>query len=76
MNRRLLFLVTSLLATLFATGGAFGQSDSLLQRYDLAVENLEIAVTSVPGDGAQARDELERALNALLTLSASASAPT
>lgn len=75
MNRRLLFLVTSVLATLLAAGGAFAQSDSLLQRYDLAMENLEIAVDSVPSDGAQARDELERALNALLTLSASASSP-
>lgn len=75
MNRRLLILVTSVVATLLAAGGAFAQGDSILQRYDLAVENLEIAVDSVPADGAQARDELERALNALLTLSASASSP-
>jgi hypothetical protein len=50
-------------------GAAFAQDDSILQRYDLAVENLEFAVAAVPGDGVQARDELERAVNALLTLS-------
>ena len=48
---------------------ALAQEDSVLQRYDLAVENLEFAIASVPGDAVQARDELERAVNALLTLS-------
>jgi len=48
---------------------ALAQEDSVLQRYDLAVENLEFAIASVPGDPVQARDELERAVNALLTLS-------
>ena len=61
----------AVVAALFALGGApaLAQEDSVLQRYDLAVENLEFAVQSVPGDALQARDELERALNALLTLS-------
>lgn len=61
----------AVVAALFALGGApaLAQEDSVLQRYDLAVENLEFAVQSVPGDALQARDELERAVNALLTLS-------
>ncbi len=73
MNRRLLIIATTL-ATLFL-GSATAQEDNLLQRYDLAIENLEIAVASVPDDGVQARDELERALNALLTLSTNATSP-
>src|SRR5690606_13621193 len=57
-------------ALLVAVGApALAQEDSVLQRYDLAVENLEFAIASVPGDPVQARDELERAVNALLTLS-------
>ncbi len=61
----------AVVAALLALGGApaLAQEDSVLQRYDLAVENLEFAVQSVPGDAIQARDELERAVNALLTLS-------
>ncbi len=74
MNRRLLIIATTL-ATLIL-GIATAQEDNLLQRYDLAIENLEIAVMSVPNDGVQARDELERALNALLTLSTNATSPT
>ncbi len=74
MNRRLLVIATTL-ATLLL-GSALAQEDNLLQRYDLAIENLQIAVASVPNDGLQARDELERALNALLTLSTNATSPT
>lgn len=74
MNRRYLVIATTLIALLL--GSATAQEDSLLQRYDLAIENLEIAVASVPSDGLQARDELERALNALLTLSTNATSPT
>jgi hypothetical protein len=48
---------------------AAAQDDAFLQRYDLAIENLQVAVQSVPADNAQARDELDRAVNALLTLS-------
>ncbi|HNR00204.1 MAG TPA: hypothetical protein PKN52_09385, partial [Trueperaceae bacterium] len=69
MIRRQLSLATVVLAVALWSGAAFAQEDSLLQRYDLALENLQIATASVPGDGLQARDELERALNALLTLS-------
>jgi len=69
MIRRQLTFATGVLVVFFCLSGAFAQEDSLLQRYDLAIENLEIATASVPTDGAQARDELERALNALLTLS-------
>lgn len=74
MNRRLLIFALSLVALL--AGSAAAQEDSLLQRYDLAIENLEIATASVPDDGVQARDELERALNALLTLSTNATSPS
>ncbi len=61
----------AVVAALFVLVGApaLAQEDSVLQRYDLAVENLEFAIASVPGDPVQARDELERAVNALLTLS-------
>lgn len=61
----------AVVAALLAVGGApaLAQEDSVLQRYDLAVENLEFAVQAVPGDALEARDELERAVNALLTLS-------
>lgn len=69
MIRRQLSLATAVLAVALWSGAAFAQEDSLLQRYDLALENLQVATASVPGDGLQARDELERALNALLTLS-------
>ncbi len=69
MIRRQLILATGVLVVLTYLSGAFAQGDSVLQRYDLAIENLQVATASVPQDGAQARDELERALNALLTLS-------
>ncbi|HET9028045.1 MAG TPA: hypothetical protein VFN07_11005 [Trueperaceae bacterium] len=69
MIRRQLILATGVLVVLTCLSGAFAQGDSVLQRYDLAIENLQVASASVPQDGAQARDELERALNALLTLS-------
>lgn len=69
MIGRLRFIATCALIATLGMGAAFAQDDSVLQRYDLAVENLEFAVASVPGDGVQARDELERAVNALLTLS-------
>lgn len=69
MIGRLRFFATCVLVATLGIGAAFAQDDSVLQRYDLAVENLEFAVAAVPGDGVQARDELERAVNALLTLS-------
>ncbi len=70
MIRRRSFTITwGLLLLLLSSAPALAQEDSVVQRYDLAIENLEFAVASVPGDGVQARDELERAINALLTLS-------
>ncbi len=69
MNWRQRILATGIFCLVLGLGAAMAQEDSVLQRYDLAIENLRIAVESVPGDGVQARDELERALNALLTLS-------
>lgn len=68
IRRQLTLAIGTLVAFAFLTT-AVAQDDSVLQRYDLAIENLQVATASVPQDGAQARDELERALNALLTLS-------
>ncbi len=76
MIRRQLTLTTGVMVVLTFLAVAFAQDDSVLQRYDLAIENLEVATASVPQDGAQARDELERALNALLTLSRDATSTT
>lgn len=45
------------------------QTDTYLQRYDLATENLSQAVAAVPGDSAKARSQLDHAVNALMTLS-------
>lgn len=69
IRRRRLATFLTLALLLVCTAPAFAQGDSVLQRYDLAIENLQFAVAAVPGDGVVARDELERAINALLTLS-------
>ena len=45
------------------------QTDTYLQRYDLAIENLNQAVAAVPDDSAKARSQLDHAVNALMTLS-------
>ncbi|HZJ08898.1 MAG TPA: hypothetical protein VFD39_04330 [Trueperaceae bacterium] len=69
MNARHGVIAICAVVALAGAGVALAQEDNVLQRYDLALENLQFAIDSVPGDGVQARDELERALNALLTLS-------
>lgn len=69
IRRRRLTIAWTLALLLLSSSPALAQDDSVLQRYDLAIENLQFAVAAVPGDGVQARDELERAINALLTLS-------
>lgn len=68
-RRQRLAIGFTLALLLLSTSPALAQGDSVLQRFDLAVENLQFAVAAVPGDGVVARDELERAINALLTLS-------
>lgn len=69
MNARQRVIAVWAVVVLAGAGVSLAQEDNVLQRYDLALENLQFAIDSVPGDGVQARDELERALNALLTLS-------
>src|SRR5690554_1866215 len=69
MNARHRVIAICAVVALAGAGVSLAQEDNVLQRYDLALENLQFAIDSVPGDGVQARDELERALNALLTLS-------
>jgi len=69
MNARHGLTALCAIVILAGAGASLAQEDNVLQRYDLALENLQFAIDSVPGDGVQARDELERAVNALLTLS-------
>ena len=69
MNARHGLTALCAIVILAGVGASLAQEDNVLQRYDLAMENLQFAIDSVPGDGVQARDELERAVNALLTLS-------
>lgn len=45
------------------------EQDAYLQRYEIAVDNLRTAVSAMPGDGVLARESVDRAFNALLTLS-------
>ena len=59
-----LTLALGLCATVWAQ-----QTDTYLQRYDLAIENLNQAVAAVPDDSAKARSQLDHAVNALMTLS-------
>lgn len=71
MNRGNRTLVAGVLALVLglATAATAQQTDATLQRYDLATQNLDQAVAAVPGDSAQARNDLDHAVNALLTLS-------
>jgi hypothetical protein len=63
---RLLVLALALVAQLATAQDA---QDAYLDRYDLAIGNLERAVASLPTDAVLAREEIDRAFNALLTLS-------
>ncbi len=60
--------VLTLALGLCAAGWA-QQTDTYLQRYDLAIENLKQAVAAVPDDSAKARSQLDHAVTALVTLS-------
>ena len=61
MNARHRVIAICAVVALAGAGVSLAQEDNVLQRYDLALENLQFAIDSVPGDGVQARDELERA---------------
>jgi hypothetical protein len=62
---RLLALALALVATTVAAQ----EQDAYLDRFDLAIGNLALAVEALPADAVQAREEIDRAFNALLTLS-------
>lgn len=77
MNWRKRTLSTFLLALAVSCSMAVqAQTDAFLQRYDLAMENLNVAVASVPDDSAKATDELDQAVNALLSLSRDTTSPS
>jgi len=71
MNRGKRRLVAGVLtlALSFGAAAAAQQTDTTLQRYDLAMQNLNQAVAAVPDDSAQARNDLDHAVNELVTLS-------
>jgi len=78
MNRGKRTLVAGVLAlTLGFVATATAQpNDALLQRYDLATQDLNQAVASVPNDSAKARSDLDHAVNTLLTLSRDSTSAT
>ena len=75
MNRGTLPLARWLLLAALLIGVATAQSDdAYLERYDLAIGNLQRSVAALPSDAVLAREELDRAFSALLTLSREAAA--
>ena len=75
MNRGTLPLARWLLLAALLIGVATAQSDdAYLERYDLAIGNLQRSVAALPSDAILAREELDRAFSALLTLSREAAA--
>ncbi|UCH26782.1 MAG: hypothetical protein JSV66_03800 [Trueperaceae bacterium] len=62
-------IVSLLLFGVFLGNGTAQERDDFLQRYKLAIENLNVSVTASSTDIAQAREEIDRAFNALRTLS-------
>ncbi len=71
MNRGKRTFVAGVLTLALGLCGAVlaQQTDTYLQRYDLAIENLDQAVAAVPDDSAKARSQLDHAVNALMSLS-------
>ncbi len=75
MNRGTLPLARWLLLAALLIGVATAQTDdAYLERYDLAIGNLQRSVAALPSDAVLAREELDRAFSALLTLSREAAA--
>ncbi len=75
MNRGTLPLTRWLLIAVLTFGVAMAQQDdAYLDRYDLAIDNLQRAVAALPTDAVLAREEIDRAFSALLTLSREAAA--
>lgn len=76
MNRRKRTTQTLILALVVSLSmAASAQVDAFLQRYDLAMDNLQVAVASVPDDSSKATDEFDQAVNALLSLSRDTTSP-
>lgn len=70
MNVRTLRLGLATLAALALASSAWAQDqDAYLQRYGIAVDGLRNAVATVDTDAVAARESIDRAFNALLTLS-------
>ncbi len=70
MNARTLRLGLAALAALTIATSAWAQDqDAYLQRYGIAVDGLRNAVATVDDDAVAARENVDRAFNALLTLS-------
>lgn len=69
MNARTLRLaVSAWMALTLAAMASAQEPDAYLQRYEIAIENLRTAVSAMPGDGVLARESVDRAFNALLTM--------
>lgn len=74
MNARTLRLgLAAALAIALATSAWAQDQDAYLQRYGIAVAGLDVAVANVTDDPVTAREGIDRAFNALLTLSRDAS---
>lgn len=70
MNARTLRLALATLAVLvFGAVASAQDQDAYLQRYGIAVEGLRSAVATIGTDAVASRESIDRAFNALLTLS-------
>lgn len=70
MNRGPLPLVRAVVIAALLIGVASAQTDdAFLERYDIAMDNLQRSVASLPSDAVQARVDLDAAFSVLLTMS-------
>ncbi len=77
MNARTLRLALAAIAAIALATAAWAQDqDAYLQRYGIAVDGLRNAVATVGDDPITAREGIDRAFNALLTLSRDATGST
>ena len=77
MNARTLRLALATIAAIALATAAWAQDqDAYLQRYGIAVDGLRNAVATVVDDPITAREGIDRAFNALLTLSRDATGTT
>ncbi len=77
MNARTLRLALATIAAIALATAAWAQDqDAYLQRYGIAIDGLRNAVATVADDPITAREGIDRAFNALLTLSRDATGTT